>query len=301
MHVQRVRFRFLGVSLVRARARSLVRVVVMLFLSADARAANECPVLPWHHLGLTGSELVRPLPLALGSGALLAPLAMAPTGLDHELRVLAQEDLGGSHDLEPVSVLAPYVLGGGVLVGYVASVGAAACDVQRPQAAMLQAMVLSVGSTVVLKIAVGREWPNAGLDPDDPERLEHPERAEHFTPFRTFGSWPSGHASFMFAAASAFRTSTPDFGVASWLGYPLALGVAAGMWIGDHHWASDIISGALLGEALGSSVGYGFSGGESREALRFGVLPAPEGTRAPAGRARAARSAGALLYAAGTW
>src|SRR5690606_40897605 len=41
--------------------------------------------------------------------------------------------------------------------------------------------------------------------------------------------------------------------------YPLALGVAAGMWLGDHHWASDILSGALLGEAIGSAAGRSFA------------------------------------------
>ena len=63
----------------------------------------------------------------------------------------------------------------------------------------------------------------------------------------------------MFAFASAFRASNPELGVLSFLGYPLALGVAGGMWFGDHHFASDIVSGALLGEAIGSSVGKSFS------------------------------------------
>jgi hypothetical protein len=63
----------------------------------------------------------------------------------------------------------------------------------------------------------------------------------------------------MFAGASAFRASNPELGLAAWLGYPLALGVAGGMWLGDHHFASDIVSGALLGEAVGASVGRSFS------------------------------------------
>lgn len=234
--------------------------------------AGECPVFPWQHLGDTGSELVRPVPLVLTLGAALAPAVMAPTGIDHELRLVAQQDLGGKHNLEPVTVVTPYVLGGGVLVTYVISLGIGACDAERPQAAMLQAMVLSVGSTVLFKWAVGREWPNAGLDPNSPDRLEHPEYAEHFTPFRSFGAWPSGHTSFMFAAASSFRASTPSLGVVSWIGYPFALGVAAGMWLGDHHWASDIVSGALLGEAIGSSVGRGFTSATG-ETVAFGVLP----------------------------
>jgi membrane-associated phospholipid phosphatase len=212
---------------------------------------------------------------------------MAPTGLDHELRLIAQEDLGGRHDLEPYSVYAPYVLGSAVLVSYMVTATVGGCDVQRPQAAVLQAMALSFGSTVILKWAVGREWPNAGLDPESPDRLDYPERAETFSPFQTFGAWPSGHTSFMFAAAAAFRTSTPGLGVVSWLGYPLALGVAAGMWLGDHHWASDIVSGGLLGEAIGSSVGRGFAPSAEREAVMLGFGPVP--------------GQGALVSAYGTW
>lgn len=235
--------------------------------------ADHCPALPWQHLEDTGSELVRPVPLVLIGSAALAPAVMAPTGLDHELRLIAQEDLGGRHDLEPYSVYAPYVLGSAVLVSYMVTATVGGCDVQRPQAAVLQAMALSFGSTVLLKWAVGREWPNAGLDPESPDRLDYPERAETFSPFQTVGSWPSGHTSFMFAAAAAFRTSAPELGVVSWLGYPLALGVAAGMWLGDHHWASDIVSGGLLGEAIGSSVGRGFAPSAERETVSFGFGP----------------------------
>jgi membrane-associated phospholipid phosphatase len=79
----------------------------------------------------------------------------------------------------------------------------------------------------------------------------------------------------MFAAASSFRASTPELGVFSWLGYPLALGVAFGMWIGDHHWMSDIVSGGLLGEAIGSSVGQAFAPADQRRAVTFGFAPVP--------------------------
>jgi membrane-associated phospholipid phosphatase len=271
----------------------LSTLISALAFEPTARAEAACFSAPWHHLGDTGAELARPLPLALAGGAVVAPVVMAPTGLDHELRLVAQEDLGGRHNLEPVSVVAPFVLGGGVLVGWLASAGAGVCAVQRPQAAMLQAMVLSIGSTVLLKFAVGREWPNAGLDPESPDRLDHPEYAEHFTPFQSFGAWPSGHTSFMFAAASSFRTSTPGLGVVSWVGYPFALGVAAGMWLGDHHWASDIVSGALLGEALGSSVGYGFAN-DAGERVSFGVSPVFPVYGAP-------RASGAVMYAYGEW
>jgi hypothetical protein len=66
----------------------------------------------------------------------------------------------------------------------------------------------------------------------------------------------------MFSAAAAFRASNPELGSAAWLGYPLALGVASGMWLGDHHYASDIFSGALFGQVPTPGNGFelGFAG-----------------------------------------
>jgi hypothetical protein len=80
----------------------------------------------------------------------------------------------------------------------------------------------------------------------------------------------------MMVAAAAFRTAEPELGVLSWSGYPLALGVGAGMWLGDHHWASDIISGALLGEAIGGSVGRSFATVDPDQAdTKLGLLVVP--------------------------
>jgi membrane-associated phospholipid phosphatase len=72
------------------------------------------------------------------------------------------------------------------------------------------------------------------------------------------GAWPSGHAATTFAFAAAIRTSLPRrAGVFRYVGYVLATAVSAGMLLGDHHWTSDVLSGALLGEAIGRSFGGG--------------------------------------------
>jgi membrane-associated phospholipid phosphatase len=215
---------------------------------------------PWSRLGTSAANFARPVPLALTWFAVLTPLSLSPTGVDHQLRLVAQRDLFGKPNLTPVSVWTPYVLGGGVLVGYTVSLATGSCEAQRVLAPLLQAGVLSYTIVGMTKIVVGRQWPNGGSDPNAPDRLEHPERAQDFAPFqRGIGAWPSGHTAIMFAGAAAFRASNPELGWLSFAGYPLAVGVAAGMWLGDHHWASDIVSGALLGEAIGGSVGRSFS------------------------------------------
>jgi membrane-associated phospholipid phosphatase len=204
---------------------------------------------------------MEPLPIALTAGAALSLVAISPTGADHELRLVAQRDLGGSYAPENVSLYAPFVLGGALLVGFGVSAAAGACEVQKPHAAMLQAMAVGLVVTSLFKWSLGRGWPNAGGDPYAADRLSHPEYSWTYDPFApNFGAWPSGHTLSMFAAASAFRASVPELGWVRFAGYPLAVAVAAGMWVGDRHWASDVISGALLGEAIGSSAGQSFAG-----------------------------------------
>ncbi|MEO6601079.1 MAG: phosphatase PAP2 family protein [Polyangiaceae bacterium] len=243
------------------RVLGLAAAALLSASSGVARAAEPCSsVAPWSRLSESGRHFARPVPLTLTALAVVTPFAMIPTGLDQQVRLLAQRDSFGKPRLEPVSVWTPYVLAGGLLVGYGVAVLADSCSAKRRLSPVLQAGVLTFGTVAILKFGVGRQWPNGGRNPEARDRLDHPEYARDFTPFqRPYAAWPSGHTALMFAAASAFRAGNPDLGLAAWLGYPLAVGVASGMWLGDHHWGSDIISGALLGEAIGSSVGQSFS------------------------------------------
>jgi len=125
---------------------------------------------------------------------------------------------------------------------------------------MLQAMGITLVLVTSLKVIAGRSWPSGGLDPNSAGYLDHPEFARRFSWFswNRGTAWPSGHTAIMVSAATAL--STVEYG-RSWVGYAAyaaAGGVAAGMWLGDHHYASDIISGALIGVALGRSVGLAF-------------------------------------------
>jgi membrane-associated phospholipid phosphatase len=256
---------------------SLVCFVFVGLLGSRAAAEPCVSAAPYDRLGRTAENFVGLRSLALVGAAAVPPFAMVPTGADHELRVFAQTDLGGRHSLEPVTPLVPYVLAGATLVGYGVSLAFDACGPRRTQAAMLQAFVLTAAVTLSLKVVIGRQWPNGGLDPSLPDRLAHPGRAREFNPFQLgIAAFPSGHSATTFALAAALRAANPDAGLGVFLGYPVALGVGVGMWLGDHHWVSDIVSGALIGEAIGGAVGTAFSGQGGRE-VAFGVWPLSSG------------------------
>jgi membrane-associated phospholipid phosphatase len=205
---------------------------------------------------------------------------MAPTGADYQLRLVSQRDLHGRPNAESISVYTPFVLPL-VLVGIdVVAISTNQCETARPTSAMLQAMGVTFALVTSLKFVTGRTWPSGGRDPNAPDYLNHPESARsfHWFSFTNGYAWPSGHTAVMFAAATAL--STVEYG-RSWLGYVAygaAAGVAAGMWLGDHHWASDILSGGLLGVALGRSVGLAFREDKAENSARWVVVPWTIGT-----------------------
>jgi membrane-associated phospholipid phosphatase len=257
------------------RAFAALAALASLAVAPGAQAA--CPrLLPWHRVGASLGHAVEPWPLGLAGFSPFPLLLFSPTGLDHDARLVAQKNLGGRYRIEQVSTYAPYVVAGTAVVGIGVSALAGACEGLRPFSAILQGMAGGLILTATLKWAVGRQWPNAGGDPSAPDRLSYPENAKRFRPFRFgFGAWPSGHTLALFAAAAAFRASENELGLVRFLGYPLALGVGAGMWLGDRHWASDIVSGAMLGEAIGTSVGRSFARTEDEPARLGSFLLVP--------------------------
>jgi membrane-associated phospholipid phosphatase len=188
-------------------------------------------------------------------GALLAPAIMSPSGADQRVRIFAQHDLGGRYDAEGASVAAPYGLGAAALVGYGVSMLTRDCAGSALSSRALSAMGVSLAAVTALKLVVGRSY-LAGHTPPGGDRTDV-DRSTTFTPFSSgLGAWPSGHAAVTFAFAAVVRTQLGSRPFAQrYLGYALAGAVSFAMAYGDHHWASDLLSGALVGEAVGRSFG----------------------------------------------
>jgi membrane-associated phospholipid phosphatase len=230
----------------------------------DARAA--CIEHPASSLAPRLARLGEPVPLVLLGGAVVAPFVLAPTGVDQHARVFAERDLGGHYDAERITKIAPFSLTAALAVGYGVGLVEADCAATAVTARSLQAMGLAFLVMSISKLVVGRTYP-AG-DPHAADRLVDDGRSTRAHPFESFGAWPSGHAAVTFAFAAAVRTSLPSrAGPLRYGGYALATAVSAGMMFSDHHWASDIVSGALLGEAIGRSVGAPLEAGRPRVEL----------------------------------
>jgi membrane-associated phospholipid phosphatase len=113
-----------------------------------------------------------------------------------------------------------------------------------------EAVLLTVGTTEVLKGIVGRERPTG-----------EPAEPHEFFPFRGFlssqrSSFPSGHT----AAAFAFATSLTEETARRWphavrfvapAGYAGATLVGLSRIYNDEHWASDVMMGAAVGTLSG--------------------------------------------------
>ncbi|NCA84259.1 MAG: phosphatase PAP2 family protein [Clostridia bacterium] len=135
------------------------------------------------------------------------------------------------------------------LLGGMYLYGVAANDGHTETAALLtgKAVLLTGGYTLLLKGVFQRERPDA-TDPADP-----------FNWYGPLGDWrnnsfPSGHSSAAFAAATVLSAYYHE---QCWVGitaFSLATLVALSRTYDDRHWASDIFAGAALGYAVGRLV-----------------------------------------------
>lgn len=234
---------------------------------------------PWRKLDRVHQQLTRPEPLILLQLSFVPPILFSPTGVDHELRRFAQTTLHGSYNPEPFTISAPYVTIAMSGLGFGAAALTRDCNAQRTTSAIAFALFETVLFVGLEKWVVGRAWPTGGRDPYAADRLNHPEDAQDYAPFSRGidAAWPSGHTASMFAAAAALRASSPQLGIWRYAGYPFAVAVGLGMWWGDHHWASDVLSGAMIGEAIGGAAGRAWAPDVEKEKVSWFLVPSANG------------------------
>jgi len=140
-------------------------------------------------------------------------------------------------------------------------------DLMGGGAAAIQAVALVGAITMILKVASGRRQPlkdgvfeyygpsghQRSASDADFQFFNHNIRNESLRI-----AWPSGHTSSTVAFVSALAAYYPDKWYIKAVGYPAALFMALSMVDYDAHWTSDVIAGALIGHAIGYTVGRNF-------------------------------------------
>jgi membrane-associated phospholipid phosphatase len=236
--------------------------------TGDGRAASPSPrtAVPTGHTvptPLTGLgddivEIFSGWGLVAFGAASAGTAVMVLSGADHEIHLFAHEQARSTawgdaayYSGYTLPVLVPLALYG---------LAAIENELERwgAAAATTQAVGLALALTGVLKLSTGRPFPGHGEHPDDPNRFQHPEYAREFDPFSGEWAWPSGHAAGTFAIASVLTGYYSDRVWIPLVTYPIATAISLGMIAGEHHWASDVVAGALMAQTIGYTIGRAF-------------------------------------------
>jgi membrane-associated phospholipid phosphatase len=130
--------------------------------------------------------------------------------------------------------------------------------------ALTQSLALTMLIQTPLKIITGRTWPGI-VDGWDSQLSKRSDRTNDYSDefdwfnMDAIGGWPSGHTANAFSAAATIAHIYHDNVLLKIAVYTYASLIGVGMSIYDH-WASDVVSGALIGYAVGATVGKSFRG-----------------------------------------
>jgi membrane-associated phospholipid phosphatase len=144
--------------------------------------------------------------------------------------------------------------------------------------ALAQSLMLTAAIQTPLKMITGRALPGIVTELDHTRNSRTDNFSGEFNWFNKnfIGGWPSGHTANAFAAAATISEIYKD---KLWLKigvYSYAAIISFGVTL-DVHWASEVLAGALMGYAIGKTVGKSFSqilGGEHKKGgLSFYAAP----------------------------
>jgi membrane-associated phospholipid phosphatase len=131
--------------------------------------------------------------------------------------------------------------------------------------ALAQSMALASGIHAVLKLTTGRSEPYI-IDQYHHERINTSDQryggdfSGRFDWFKMnlLDGWPSGHTLSAFATAATISEIYKDNLSLKIVFYSYAVLIGLGVSL-NVHWASDVFAGALMGYAIGTTVGRSFS------------------------------------------
>ncbi|MDR1230151.1 MAG: phosphatase PAP2 family protein [Spirochaetaceae bacterium] len=150
--------------------------------------------------------------------------------------------------------------------------------------ALAQSVLLTTGIQSSLKMISGRALPGIVADLDHARDSRTNDFSGEFNWFNMnpIGGWPSSHTASAFAAAATIAEIYDDSLILKIVAYSYAALIGFGVTL-NVHWASDAVAGALMGYAIGKTVGRSFSGRpvktERKNAISFYGSPSSVGVR----------------------
>jgi membrane-associated phospholipid phosphatase len=141
--------------------------------------------------------------------------------------------------------------------------------------ALTQALALTVGMQSIFKMSTGRALPDliTRLDHTRDSRTDDFSGEFNWFNMNFIGGWPSGHTANAFSAAAVISEMYHDNAAVQVGVWTYAALMGLGMSI-SVHWASDVLAGALMGFAIGKTVGRSFrklgEGGDDKMSLYAG-------------------------------
>lgn len=192
-------------------------------------------------------------------GAGFGTWALIETGFDWKLRTLAYEN-----EKLVYSGIVPYYTGYflPILVSPVFYMTGRFLKNEKLQItglALAQAVAMSFGIHILLKIPTGRPSPGIMDSPEESKIYRPNDFSREFNGFNinVLDGWPSGHAATAAAAAATISEIYHNSLAIKIVSYTYAVLLSFGVAV-TCHWASDVWAGALIGYAVGKTVGRSF-------------------------------------------
>ncbi|MDR2804925.1 MAG: phosphatase PAP2 family protein [Dysgonamonadaceae bacterium] len=150
--------------------------------------------------------------------------------------------------------------------------------------ALGQSAILALGISSGIKAFTGRRDPGImahHIYPDEyNENIDYSgDWAFGFMRRGVMSGWPSSHTIVAFAMATTLAELYPDDARIKWGAYIYAGAVGLGVSVVSH-WASEVFAGALMGYAIGKSVGNSFNqllGNGSKSKINYSLYPKMNG------------------------
>jgi membrane-associated phospholipid phosphatase len=242
----------------RATATAIALLVLLLPIQVSAQAADAPPAdkqpvaKPAADTGRYA--LITKRDVMFAGGFVLATFAVSQLDksvqgkLQDTLRIISQFTSKTENAFNLLGVPGAFVISGGL---YVAGRVARAPGLADAGLHTIEAVVIAEGLTYLSKWGFGRERPySSGIDDPGDFSFGRGLKGE------AFSSFPSGHASAAFAAASALTAeiSSRRPKTARWVGIPIYGAATLVGWArlqSNKHWLSDVFMGAGLGTLIG--------------------------------------------------